>query len=165
MQKIHKKIFHIIGRSNSGKTSLIEKLIPYFKESGLEVAILKNTSHDFKGDSPGTDSNRFYQAGARQIGLMNKKKFMMTSVEEKAEPVQLASKYFSQTDIIIIEGNKKSPLPKLEVIGDSKEPPLFKENYKNIKMIASDHQTDYPLPTFKRNEIEKIGQQIIKILS
>jgi len=131
-------IIPITGRSGSGKTTLIEKLIVYYKIRGKKVSVIKSMRHTFETDSPGKDTFRYRESGAFSSIITNGKKFSLISeIDNEANPLDLADKYFSDSDIIIIEGFKEGNLQKIEVIGDSKETPLFHDD-KNIKILVTD---------------------------
>jgi molybdopterin-guanine dinucleotide biosynthesis protein B len=155
------KIFAIVGRSGSGKTTLIIKLIQFFKAKGLSVSIIKSTHHDFEFDYPGKDTYRFKESGAKSVAAFNDKKLgFVTDVDEELNAVDVAEKYFNDSDIIIIEGNKKYSIDKIEVIGDSEEKPLYISGIENIKMIVTDKKNETSLPVFARNDVEGIAQWI-----
>lgn len=86
----------------------------------------------------------------------------MADITEDETPLTLAEKYFSDYDIIIIEGFKEGETRKVEVIGDSVETPLF-ETDSNIVMVVSDREFATKLPLFKRDDIKSIRECIDKI--
>lgn len=104
-------IYAISGYKNSGKTTLITKLVPLLTEKGYKVAVIKHDGHDFSGDVPGTDTFRQHQAGAYGTAVYSSRHFMVNkkcaSVTEK-ELIPL----FPEADIILIEGLKHSDYPK-----------------------------------------------------
>lgn len=115
----------VCGVKNSGKTTLIEKLIREYAVRGIRTAVIKHDGHDFSCDIPGTDSSRFYEAGAygtavfsdnrvfvhrKEIGLINDR-----IKWEKEKATELAS-MFPDADLILLEGLKNTTLPKIEVV-------------------------------------------------
>ena len=151
----------IIGRSHSGKTTLIEGLIRHFKQKGRKISIIKHMKHDFQIDYRGKDSYRYREAGADSAVITNDRIYALISNDEKtASPLTLADRYLDDSDIIIIEGNKDTVSSKIEVIGDSKEPPLFESKVKDIIAIVSDKRVNTELPCFKRDEIKNIADFI-----
>ena len=103
-----KRIFAISGVKNSGKTTLICKLLEIFKEKGLKVAVLKHDGHDFEPDVPGTDTYRQLQAGAAG-------KYMLVKQQPQISESELVE-FFPEADLILLEGFKYSDYPKIEII-------------------------------------------------
>jgi molybdopterin-guanine dinucleotide biosynthesis protein B len=156
-----KNIFAVVGRSGSGKTTLIIKLIRYFKSKGQSVSIIKSTHHDFEFDYPGKDTHSLKIAGAKSVIAFNDKKLgLITDVDKELNAVDVAEKYFKDSDVVIIEGNKKYSVIKIEVIGNSVENPLFSSGIENIKMIVTDKKIDTHLPVFIRDDVDGIARWI-----
>lgn len=104
-------IFAVSGYKNSGKTTLLTRLIPELKRRGYKVAVIKHDGHDFQSDVPGTDSYRFQQAGACGTAVYSSSRLMVT--KEYREPTEkMLIEAFSDADIILIEGLKDSSYPK-----------------------------------------------------
>jgi len=126
----------ISGCKNSGKTTLITKLIPKFCEKGYKVATIKHDGHDFQGDVVGTDTYKHKKAGAYGTAIFSNNKFMVIK-EEKFIDETYFIKLFPEADIILLEGFKASDYPKLEIVrkGNSSRPIC---NEKNLIGILSD---------------------------
>jgi len=155
------QIITVTGRSNSGKTTLVEKLIREFNDQGMKISSIKSIRHDFDIDHPGKDSFRHKNAGAHSSAITNGKVFAVVSDnEEKLTPVDLAEKYFNDSDLVIIEGYKEGNTVKIEVIGDSKEEPLFLSGVDNIRAIVTDKDITAELPVFKRNDASGVAAWI-----
>lgn len=111
------KVFGIAGFSGSGKTTLIEKLIPEFRARGFTVSVIKHTHHRFDLDRPGKDSWRHREAGAEEVLVLSSDRWvLMHELRGTPEPTldeQLA--FMSEVDLVIIEGFKAAPVPKVEV--------------------------------------------------
>jgi len=151
------KVVTIVGRSDSGKTTLVEKLIAAYRARGLVVSAVKSMQHDFSIDQPGKDSSRYKEAGADSLIITNGKTYALVSGNrDHADPLKLALRHFSGSDIIIIEGYKEGRTPKVEVVGDSNEPPLYRSGIENIRMIVSDRKQMSGMPVFRRNDVEGI---------
>lgn len=109
---IKKPLFYCIsGYKNSGKTTLITKLIPELIGRGYKVAVIKHDGHDFEPDVPGTDSFRHREAGAYGTAVFSGKRMMITKECTGIDETILA-KAFPEADIILIEGLKHSHYPK-----------------------------------------------------
>lgn len=110
-------LFGVVGWKNSGKTTLIAKLIANFAARGLEVAAVKHAHHAFDIDHEGKDFFLYRQAGARTVAISSAKRFaIMAELDGRAEPTleQLIG-YIGHADIVLVEGFKGESHPKLEV--------------------------------------------------
>jgi molybdopterin-guanine dinucleotide biosynthesis adapter protein len=111
------KAFGFAGPSGSGKTTVIENVIPLFSAMGLSVSAIKHTHHDFDVDRPGKDSWRQRQAGAKEVLLTSDTRWVLMhelrGAPEPELPQQLA--HLSRCDLVLVEGFKRQPIPKLEV--------------------------------------------------
>ena len=131
-------IIIIVGNSGSGKTTLIEKLIVELKRRGLKIGTIKHDVHGFEMDKPGKDSWRHKQAGAvttiitspHQIG-------MVKDVHHDHTPAELAS-FFTQVDLILCEGFKRLPLPKMEIFRPEIHSSLLCRDDKHLLAVISD---------------------------
>ena len=117
-----KRIVAISGVKNSGKTTLICRLLEIFKEKGLRVAVLKHDGHDFEPDVPGTDTYRQLQAGAYGTAVFSKGKYMLVKQQPQISEKELME-FFPEVDLILLEGFKYSTYPKIEIVrkGNSTE--------------------------------------------
>ena len=117
------KVFGITGSSGSGKTTLLDQLIPRFVAAGLRVAGVKHTHHRFDPDTPGKDSWRMREGGCRNVVLVGERH--MTLMRHYPEPVpspeldDALAVLPPDTDLVLVEGYKRSDFPKLEVFRPS----------------------------------------------
>ena len=104
-------VFAISGEKNSGKTTLIEGVVAILAQRGYSVAVIKHDGHAFEPDVAGTDTRRFYDAGATGTAVFDGEKFMLV----KRHPVTETQFFeaFPDADLILIEGLKSSDYPKL----------------------------------------------------
>lgn len=107
-------VIAVSGIKNSGKTTFLEHLIPLLKQKGLRVAVIKHDGHDFEPDVPGTDSWRLNASGADSTVVYSDKRWMM--VRQEAGELQELIRRVDDCDIILLEGQKHSPYPKIELI-------------------------------------------------
>lgn len=108
-------VFAVSGYKNSGKTTMICRLIPALKRRGYRVVVIKHDGHDFVGDVPGTDSFRHRQAGACGCAVFSQKRILITREIEEEEELpdeKMLFKAFPGADIILLEGMKNSSYPK-----------------------------------------------------
>lgn len=111
------KVFGIVGYSGAGKTTLIEKLLAYFRQQGIKVSIIKHSHKGFDIDQPGKDSWRHREAGASEVLIASDSRWvLMHELRNQAEPdlAELLT-HFSPCDLVLVEGYKSMPIPKLEV--------------------------------------------------
>lgn len=154
----------ICGCKNSGKTTLITKLIPHFCKKGYKVATIKHDGHDFKGDVEGTDTYKHKQAGAYGTAIFSDNKFMIIKEENMVDEKYFIN-LFSEADIIFLEGFKGSNYPKLEIVrkGNSSIPVC---NENNLVGILSDFEVfhkDYDL--IDLNNVDLITERILDYMS
>jgi len=110
-------VLAIVGHSNSGKTTLIEKLLAGLTAKGLRIATIKHSHHQPEMDTPGKDSWRHKQAGAATSLLVGPKKMLMVSdLNEALDPKVLANRLFADYDLVLVEGYASVPGPKIEVV-------------------------------------------------
>lgn len=128
--------------SGTGKTTLLTKLIPILKQSGLRIALIKHSHHNFEIDKPGKDSYRLREAGASTVMLVSShKRAVITEFNEIKEPTlddQLKILEQSELDLILVEGFKAEIFPKIELHRPSLKKPLIYPNDPSIIALASD---------------------------
>lgn len=106
-------IFTFAAYSDTGKTTYLEKLIPCLKRAGARVAVIKHDAHDFQLDVEGKDSWRFARAGADAVALASAAKFALW--EQHSVEMEEIVKYFPNMDLILTEGYKYGPYPKIGI--------------------------------------------------
>ena len=160
------EIFGFAGWSGSGKTTLIEKLIPRFVGAGLRVSLIKHAHHTFDVDHPGKDSYRHRHAGASEILVTSSRRWvLMHELRGAAEPpFEEQLKRLSPCDIVIVEGFKHAPIPKLEVWRAQTGEALLHPNDPHIVAVASDAKVETQLPLLNLNDVEGIAQFILRKL-
>jgi len=109
-------VISVVGKSDSGKTTLIEKLVSELKRRGYRVGTIKHNAHGFDLDHEGKDSRRHKQAGAEAVALSSPSGFaFIRDVERELSIDEIVSGYFGDMDIVITEGYKREGKPKVEV--------------------------------------------------
>jgi len=154
-------IVSIVGRSKSGKTSLLEKLIPELRCRGYSVGVIKHNIHDYEIDIPGKDSYKIKKAGAETVIISSPKKISMVKdvSNNEIDLGLLAFKYLENVDLILTEGYKKQAFPKIEVIRSevSKEPIC---SQKEVMAFICDFHIKSSRPVFEIEEIRKFADFI-----
>ena len=159
------KVLGISGWSGCGKTTLIEALIPRLRARGLTVSTLKHAHHDVDLDTPGKDTWRHREAGAREVILATGRRWaLLHELRDEPEPAltDLLS-YLQPVDLVLVEGWKTGAYPKLEIWRPLSEgkPPRFPDD-PTIVAIASDpvldpaHHGRPGLPALPLNDVEAI---------
>ncbi len=164
---------HIIGQPGSGKTTLIVDIIKELNKQNIKVGSIKHSAHVHELDKPGKDSFLHRQAGASPVSMVTRDMtaVYLTNTMETA-PQTLLEKYYSKTDIVLIEGWISGPYDKIEIWRKSiKKPPLF-QDISQVKAIVSDDTLDpeslrqansRKIRIFKRNEIVQLVDNILKL--
>ncbi len=154
-------IVSIVGRSKSGKTSLLEKLIPELRGRGYSVGVIKHNIHDYEIDIPGKDSYKIKKAGAETVIISSPKKISMVKdvSNNEIDLGLLAFKYLENVDLILTEGYKKQAFPKIEVMRSevSKEPIC---SPKEVMAFICDFHIKSSRPVFEIEEIRKFADFI-----
>ncbi|HDL08046.1 MAG TPA: molybdopterin-guanine dinucleotide biosynthesis protein B [Desulfobacteraceae bacterium] len=155
-------IISIIGKSKSGKTTLVEKLIPVLKRRGYRIGTVKHAFHGFEVDKKGKDSYRHKAAGADTVILSSPGKIALVK-DTSCDSLDCLEAYLQDMDIVIAEGYKKEDTPKIEVfLSEKHRRPLFREGYDIIAFVT-DLDIKAGVPKFDLGEIEKLADLIEKM--
>ena len=157
------KVIGFIGYSNTGKTTLIEKLIPLFIARGLKVSTVKNAHHGFDMDRPGKDSFRYRQAGSAQVLIATSERWaLLTEVRGGPAPLEALIAQLQPCDLVLVEGFKsEGQFPRIEVRRTTNsEPPIFPRD-PNVIAVAADHAVETALPVLDLNDAAKIAAFIV----
>ncbi|MEW6313313.1 MAG: molybdopterin-guanine dinucleotide biosynthesis protein B [Pseudomonadota bacterium] len=159
------KVFGIAGYSGNGKTTLIERLIPALSAHGYTVSLVKHAHHDFDVDLPGKDSHRYRQAGASEVLVSSARRWaLMHELRGAAElDLDAALARLSPCDIVLVEGYKVAPIPKLEVYRPAAGKPRLPAD-AHIVAVASDEAIDITLPLLDLNDAEAVARFILSYL-
>ncbi len=151
-------VFGITGWKNAGKTTLTERLVAEFVRRGWRVATVKHAHHAVDIDRPGTDSFRHRAAGATEVALVGGQRYAIMR-EQPDPPLAEVLARLAPADLVLIEGYKREPHPKIEVrAGDV---PSLAASDPAIAAIAADAKpADGALPWFRRDDIAAIADFI-----
>ena len=150
--------------SGTGKTTLLEALLPKLTQAGLRIGVLKHAHHDFDIDKPGKDSYRLRHAGASQMLIASRLRFAKITETPESEPAfEQLIKQFNQDelDLILVEGCKNIAFPKIELHRQPTGKPWLYPNDAEIIAIASDTHCDAELPQLNINDIDSIALFVI----
>jgi molybdopterin-guanine dinucleotide biosynthesis protein B len=158
-------VLAIVGWKNSGKTTLATKLVAELTRRGFRIASVKHAHHDADIDHEGTDTFRLRAAGAREVVLVTARRWaIIHELRDDPEPTlgeTLAR--LSSADIVIVEGYKREPIPKIEVRRrEAKQTDPIAPDDPNVVAIAADHAVDGAgRRTFTLDEIAGIADFIV----
>ena len=154
-------IISIVGKSNSGKTSLMEKLIPEFIKRGYRVATIKHNIHGFDIDHEGKDSWRHKKAGASTTVIACPDRIaLMEDIDRDQTLDEIRDKYIKGADIILAEGYKGNPFPKIEVFRSELKRELLCGKEDNLLAVASDIKLDTGVPCYDINDAKGLADLI-----
>jgi len=156
-------ILCFVGRSNSGKTTLIERLIPELVKEGYRLATIKHAGHGFNMDTEGKDSWRHKQAGAKTVIIASKGSLaLFADTEQELGVEQLRARYIGDgVDLIIAEGWKSEGFPKIVVVRDHVgEVEISTEGLLAIVTKKALEHAPAGVPIFDPDDVEKIAALI-----
>jgi molybdopterin-guanine dinucleotide biosynthesis protein B len=142
------RIFGLAGWSGSGKTTLLTAVIPELAARGLSVSTIKHAHHAFDIDQPGKDSWRHRHAGAREVMVASARRWaLMHELRDAPEPaLEDLVAQMTPVDLLLIEGFKHHPHPKIEVHRPALGKPLLYPDDPAVVAIASDEALAAPIP-------------------
>jgi molybdopterin-guanine dinucleotide biosynthesis adapter protein len=158
------RIIGLAGWSGSGKTTLLTRAIPRLVARGLSVSTLKHAHHDFDIDQPGKDSHRHRMAGATEVLIGSDVRWALVhELRGQAEPALGALlQKLSSVDLVVIEGYKRAPHPKLEVHRAAVGKPLLHPEDPHIVAIASDGPLPHArVPVVMLDDVERIADIVV----
>lgn len=153
-------ILSIVSKKGSGKTTLIEKLIPELEKRGYRVGTIKHDTHGFEIDREGKDTWRHKQAGARTVVISSPWKIsVIKDVDREMDLDQIVEIYFNDLDVVITEGYKWARKSQVEVFRSAAhECPLYaKEEPHPLLAVMSDVDIDLGVPRFHIDDIQGLA--------
>lgn len=134
------RVFGFAGWSGSGKTTLIEQVIPRLVARGLSVSLIKHAHHAFDIDHPGKDSYRHREAGCTEVLVTSSRRWALVHELRGGPELSLAETLgrLSPCDLVLVEGYKRSGLPKLEIHREALGKPWLHPDDPHIVAIAAD---------------------------
>ena len=152
------------GRSGSGKTTFLEKLIPLLKAEGLKIAILKHDAHHFDIDKPGKDTYRFKAAGADVITINDNSKCAIIFDVEKPPTVDELISHLPPVDLVITEGFKTEHHAKIEV-NRSEVPTALLASKEEMIALVTDGDFDVDVPVLSFDDLEKCRDIVLDFVA
>ena len=153
-----------VGTSGSGKTTLLEKVIAELVRRGLRVGAVKHGHHRFEIDHPGKDSYRFSAAGAAVTLISSAERLALVRRHDIAPAIEeILQTYFGNVDLVLIEGFKRSALPKIEVHRREHGAGLICRGAvrdEKLLAVASDEPLDVDVPLLDVNDATAVADFI-----
>lgn len=157
-------IFGITGWKNSGKTTLVVKLVSHLTQLGYKVSTIKHAHHAFDIDHPGRDSFQHREAGATEVLVSSINRWaLIHELRDEAEiPLEAALSKLSLVDLVLVEGYKNDAHPKLQVVRPDVKSELMIGNIPNIVAVATNQPLDTSVPTLNLNNTEEVANFILR---
>jgi molybdopterin-guanine dinucleotide biosynthesis adapter protein len=149
-------VVSIVGRSESGKTTLIEMLIPELRRRGYRIGTIKHTHHALEIDQSGKDSSRHRAAGAQTVILASSGQIAMIK-STRSESVADLTKYFDDVDLLITEGYKREKTLKIEVLRAAVHTELLCRNDPGLIAVATGTDIAVDVPVFRLSDPQSIA--------
>ena len=164
------RLIGIIGWKNTGKTTLIERLVTRFVSDGLRVATIKNAHHDFDIDHENKDSWRHRKAGAKEVLITSQRRWALLHENDAlAEPtLEDLLEHLSSADLVIVEGFKQHNHPKIEVVLMPPRESLLCENDAAVVAVATNMpelNLARPLPLLNIDKPDEVADFIRKLIN
>ena len=160
------KVVSFVAKSGTGKTTLLEKVIAELKNRGYTVGAIKHDAHQFDIDHPGKDSHRLTAAGADTMLISSPEKLALIKKHAASPPVEvLLATYFTDVDIVVTEGFKKSTMPKIEIHRQERSPTLLcrgEEHDPMLVAVASDEPLDLDVPVLDLNNPTEVADFVVE---
>ena len=156
-------VISIVSKKRSGKTTLLEKLIPELKRRGYRVGTVKHDTHGFDIDHEGKDTWRHKQAGAEAVVISSPWKIsVIKDVAEEAGLGQIVATQLSDMDIVLTEGYKSAGMPQIEVfLSTAHQRPMHdKSDPGTLVAVMSDVDMDLAVPRFHIDDVSALADFI-----
>ncbi|MBL8850066.1 MAG: molybdopterin-guanine dinucleotide biosynthesis protein B [Planctomycetaceae bacterium] len=160
---------HIVGRRNSGKTTLICELIAAISQQGLNVGSIKHTPHRHEFDHPGKDSHRHRAAGACAAGIISPDAgavfWTIPPEYDREQRYAALLRMYVECDIVLVEGDTQTAAPKVEVWRSAVGLPPFASEGLAVHAVISDDTTDLAPELWPRADIHGLSRNILRLAS
>ncbi|NLA10627.1 MAG: molybdopterin-guanine dinucleotide biosynthesis protein B [Firmicutes bacterium] len=158
-------IISVVGKSNVGKTTLLEKLLPELKRRGYRVATIKHDAHGFSIDQPGKDTWRHAQAGADMVIISSREKVAIIEKVDRERTLDEIAARIEQVDLILTEGYKRQDKPKIEVYRPERSTELLCKK-EELLAVATDVPLNIGVPEFTLDDsaglVDLIEERFLK---
>lgn len=157
------RVYGVIGWKNSGKTSLMERLVSEITGRGFSVSTVKHVHHTVDLDQPGKDTFRHRQAGAREVVLASADRLAIMVEHRGPEPeLPAVLARLAPVDLILVEGYKRDAHPKVEVWREETGHPLIQPGDPLVRAVATDAALGLPVPVLDLNDTRAVANFILR---
>lgn len=157
------KVYGVIGWKNSGKTSLMERLVAEITGRGFSVSTVKHVHHTVDLDQPGKDTWRHRQAGAREVALASADRLAILVEHRGPEPeLPAVLARLAPVDLVLVEGYKRDAHPKVEVWREETGHPLIQPGDPLVRAVATDAALALPVPVLDLNDTRAVTDFILR---
>ena len=157
------KTIAVIGWKNSGKTTLVSRLVSHLRKKKFKVGVVKHAHHTFDIDHPNTDSYKIREAGSYKTTIVSEKR--LAHIEEKISSeidIEELIQLNKGCDILIFEGFKKiKKLSKIEVNLTKNNKELLYKSFDNVKLLVSDDMSEHPIKVLRHEQVNEITKEIL----
>lgn len=158
-------VVSVVAKSGTGKTTLLEALIPYLKAQGLRVGLLKHHSHVSSFDTPGKDTHRLAEAGADVVVGASPVQVATFRRESGSDDLDaVIARHLGDTDFVLTEGYKRGPYPKIEVHRSGRSEELLCLPDEMLALV-SDRSWSIPVPQFDLDDAPGLAQFLVDWLA
>jgi molybdopterin-guanine dinucleotide biosynthesis protein B len=157
---------HIIGRKNSGKTTLVAELIAHLTRRGLRVGSIKHTHHHHELDVPGKDSFRHRESGASPVAILSPG---MTAIFRPNSSGIAADGYawlegaFGECDLVLVEGDSETRAAKIEVWRAAAGSPPMAAEIPDVRAVVTDDLPRVSQPLWPRANVTELAERILEL--
>ncbi len=170
------KRIHVVGGKNNGKTTLVVDLIKEFRARGMRVGTIKHTHHHHELDTPGKDSHRHRESGADFVGILSRSMNAVFWPNESPSPdnetkprseekYEAFAAFYTDCDVVLVEGDSKSSAPKIEVWRAACQPRPISSEISGVCALVTDDAAETSLPVLSRKNIASIADFIVNLLA
>ena len=157
------RVYGVIGWKNSGKTSLMERLVAEISGRGFSVSTVKHVHHAVDLDHPGKDTFRHRQAGAREVVLASADRLAIMVEHRGPEPeLPAVLDRLAPVDLVLVEGYKRDAHPKVEVWREETGHPLIQPGDPLVRAVATDAVLRLPVPVLDLNDTGAVADFILR---
>lgn len=155
-------VVSVVAKSGTGKTTLLERILPELRGRGVRVGVLKHHSHESSFDVPGKDTYRLAAAGADVVvGASPVQVAVFRRENGSGQLDALIATYFDGLDLVLIEGFKRGSYPKIEVHRSERGDTLLCEADELLALVT-DHDWDLPVPQFDLNDASGLADFLVE---
>lgn len=157
------KVYGVIGWKNSGKTSLMERLVADITGRGFSVSTVKHVHHSVDLDQPGKDTYRHRTAGAQEVVLASADRLAILVEHRGPEPeLPEVLARLAPVDLVLVEGYKRDAHPKVEVWREETGQPLIQPGDALVRAVATDVALNLPVPVLDLNDTRAVADFILR---